>query len=69
MKAADPFLTGNEQEEKRNKDEVGEFLVEGKQPTKEYGNEMSSIDDETWKPYGFAALTVGLGIAYSYLKT
>ena len=61
MRATDPSLP-----ETKNEEEIveRENLPGGKLIEKNAGDE-----DDKWKPYGFAALTVGLGIAYSYLKT
>lgn len=62
MKAADPLKeTKSEESEERETDQTDHHLPSD-QMIKDGG-------EEAWKPYGFAALTVGLGIAYSYLKT
>ena len=55
MKAADPPLGSESKSETVHHSANGKMIQDG--------------GEDVWKPYGFAALTVGLGIAYSYLKT
>ena len=61
MKAADPPLGSESKSEESEKNETVHHSANGKM--------IQDGGEDVWKPYGFAALTVGLGIAYSYLKT
>ena len=56
MKAADPPL-GESKSEESEKIETFHHSANGKM--------IQDGGEDVWKPYGFAALTVGLGIAYN----